>query len=127
MALREYYLGTVGPFYYDDTDTYDDDPLINHCALRTPQQLYIGTAPVGDKQVVRLEDLNTELGNYIAADGSIDLTGNLNVDPGITIDGVDISVHAANPWAHHSVGDVLSTILCNNNEVVCNNNEVVWL
>ena len=41
-------------------------------------------------------------GLYLLADGSRDLTGNLSVDSGVTIDGVDISAHAANASAHHA-------------------------
>ena len=45
---------------------------------------------------------------YLLADGSRDLTGNMAVDPGITIDGVDISAHAS----RHDQGgaDPLSTV-----------------
>ena len=41
-------------------------------------------------------------GLYLLADGSRDLTGNLSADPGVLIDGVDISAHAANASAHHA-------------------------
>jgi hypothetical protein len=39
---------------------------------------------------------------FLLADGSRPLTGNLSVDGSITIDGVDISVHAANTTIHHA-------------------------
>ena len=39
---------------------------------------------------------------YLRTDGTRILTGNLAVASGVTIDGVDISVHAANASAHHS-------------------------
>lgn len=39
--------------------------------------------------------------NYLRTDGSLPLTGNLAVNAGVTIDGIDISAHAANPSAHH--------------------------
>jgi hypothetical protein len=38
---------------------------------------------------------------YLHADGSIPLTGNLSVSGGVTIDGVDLSAHVADPDAHH--------------------------
>ena len=38
---------------------------------------------------------------YLLADGSRQLTGNLGVSAGVTIDGVDISAHAADASAHH--------------------------
>lgn len=99
MAVREYYIGTVGPFYYDDTDTYDDDPAIHHCALRTPQQLYIGTAPIGDKQVVRLEDLVTALIGYIEKA--------LLTEKGDIIYASAVATPAA--LAHGNAGDVLTS------------------
>lgn len=40
--------------------------------------------------------------NALLRDGSRSLTGNLSVSSGVTIDGVDISVHAADPDAHHN-------------------------
>jgi len=43
-----------------------------------------------------------EAASYLKRDGSRSLTGNLPVSAGVTIDGVDISVHAANVNAHHS-------------------------
>ncbi len=39
---------------------------------------------------------------YLKADGTRPLTGNLSVTDTMTIDGVDISAHAANPNAHHA-------------------------
>ena len=42
-------------------------------------------------------------------DGTRPLTGNLAVDAGITIDGVDLSAHAANVNAHHNQSHVLAT------------------
>ena len=39
---------------------------------------------------------------YLLTTGGRPLTGNLTVSPGATIDGVDISGHAADPAAHHA-------------------------
>lgn len=39
---------------------------------------------------------------YLRTDGTRTLTGNLSIDSGITVDGIDISAHAANPDAHHA-------------------------
>lgn len=44
---------------------------------------------------------NSQAPQFLLLDGSRALTGNLSVSAGITIDGVDLSVHAANPNAHH--------------------------
>ena len=40
---------------------------------------------------------------YLLVDGTRSLAGNLAVDAGITIDGVDLSAHAADPAAHHAL------------------------
>lgn len=46
---------------------------------------------------------------YLLADGSRELSGNLSVANGVTIDGVDISAHAADADAHHDeIHDLLS-------------------
>ena len=39
---------------------------------------------------------------FLLSDGTRPLTGHLDVDPGIQIDGVDISVHQASPDVHHA-------------------------
>lgn len=39
---------------------------------------------------------------FLKIDGSRMLIGNLDVGPGLTVDGVDISAHAADPNAHHN-------------------------
>jgi hypothetical protein len=39
---------------------------------------------------------------YLLASGGRTLTGNLAASAGVTIDGIDISAHAANPAAHHA-------------------------
>lgn len=58
MAEQEYYVGSVGPLLYDDTDEYPDSvpgAEIYLAALRGPQIL-LGEAPVEDNNVVRLQD-----------------------------------------------------------------------
>lgn len=53
---------------------------------------------------------NSQAPQFLLRDGSRSLTGNLLVDAGITIDGVDISAHASNPDAHHARShNILST------------------
>lgn len=46
-----------------------------------------------------LDDDHTQ---YLPVTGGRTMTGNLPVAAGVTIDGVDVSVHAANPAAHHA-------------------------
>jgi len=45
---------------------------------------------------------------YLRTDGARTLTGNLAVDASVTIDGVDISAHAANANAHHNQAHVIT-------------------
>ena len=45
---------------------------------------------------------NDQAPQFLLADGSRPLTGNLSVNANVLIDGVDISAHAANPSAHHA-------------------------
>ncbi len=40
---------------------------------------------------------------YLLAAGGRTLTGNLPVAAGVTIDGIDLSAHAADPAAHHAL------------------------
>ena len=46
---------------------------------------------------------------FLMRNGLRSLAGNLPVDTGVTIDGVDLDVHAANPDAHHARAHVLAT------------------
>lgn len=46
---------------------------------------------------------------YLLADGSRTLSGNMAVAGGVTVDGVDISAHASNVNAHHAQSHVLAT------------------
>lgn len=74
----------------DDPDSYAWVPL----AVAAPTPAGIDHGYLGGLD----DDDHTQ---YLLADGSRDLTGNLAVDAGITIDGVDISAHAADGDAHH--------------------------
>ena len=65
----------------------------------------------------RLDDTTVHIGTLDAnqfprgllRDGTRSLTNNLSVDVGVTIDGVDLDAHAANPDAHHARAHVLAT------------------
>lgn len=46
---------------------------------------------------------NDQAPQFLLTDGTRSLAGSLAVDAGMTIDGVDISAHAADPNAHHAV------------------------
>ncbi|MBX7254432.1 MAG: hypothetical protein K1X50_20800, partial [Candidatus Promineofilum sp.] len=55
---------------------------------------------------------------YMLITGARALTGNLAVSAGITIDGVDISAHAANPNAHHAAVTVQDASLALNGQAL---------
>jgi len=62
MAQKMYYVGSHGPFYYDDSDVYNDaHPLINHQGIYTEGKMRADGAPTNDEDVVRLEDVNSRL------------------------------------------------------------------
>lgn len=69
MTERQFWIGSSGPFYYDDAEqqvpvaeaTEDSlaDSTLKH-ALRTEGQVLVGTAPSLATHVLRLEDLDGE-------------------------------------------------------------------
>lgn len=61
MALRKFYVGTHGPFYYDDADNIDDPDgdfagETRH-GLSVQQQLLVETAPSQANHVLRQGDM----------------------------------------------------------------------
>lgn len=62
--------------------------------------------------------------DYLLADGSRQLVGNLSVAPNVTIDGVDISAHADNPAAHHAPAAAGDGISVSNQQISVNNTVV---
>jgi len=62
MALKQYWLGSEGPYLYYDTDVYQDDAALSLHGARFEGQILVGTAPTVDDHVVRLQDL----GAYIS-------------------------------------------------------------
>ena len=62
------------------------------------------SAPAGVSDHGALSGLaDDDHSQYLLADGSRSLAGNLAVGAGITIDGIDLSAHAADPAAHHAL------------------------
>lgn len=63
MAVREVFIGSVGPFLYDDADVYDAYPAIGQRGIYVPVGRIRGnivesdTAPSAPTEVVRLADL----------------------------------------------------------------------
>jgi hypothetical protein len=61
MALQKVFIGSVGPFLYEDTDPINDvDGDFageDRCALVTSGQLFVEGAPTNPNNIVRLQDL----------------------------------------------------------------------
>ena len=65
MALKKVYIGSIGPFVYDDTvpvnDPDGDFAGEDHKTITTDGQLCVEQGPVQDEEVVRLVDLEFRL------------------------------------------------------------------
>jgi hypothetical protein len=67
-----------------------------------------GAAPMTITSTTKVTNLNSDMLDglhdtaFLKADGTVTLTGNLGVNANITVDGVDISAHAADANAHHN-------------------------
>ena len=71
-----------------------------------------GAAPMTITSTTKVTNLNADMldglhdTSFLKADGTVQLTGNMAVTGGVTIDGVDISAHAANINAHHTIATI---------------------
>ena len=67
MAEKKVYIGSEGPFLFDDTDTVDDPDGdfagLNQKAI-TAEQLQITSAPSGTGEVVRWDELIADARRY---------------------------------------------------------------
>jgi hypothetical protein len=76
MALRKFYVGSLGPFEYDDTDAIDDADGDfsgeSYNAIVTSGQLRIGEVPSDSMHAVRKSELDALAGTY--EEGSFTLT-----------------------------------------------------
>jgi hypothetical protein len=62
MAHKKVYIGSVGPYVYDDTEAIDDPDGdlggYDFCAISTTGQLLVEEEPTDALHVLRLEDIN---------------------------------------------------------------------
>lgn len=81
------------------------------------------STPYQHHSLLGLEDDDHSI--YLPANGSRPITGNVEANPGVTIDGVDISAHASDADAHHAWpladSDIPATI-ARDSEVVAHTN-----
>lgn len=69
MATKKYYIGTHGPFVYEDTDLVGDpDGDFSGETVRglTTDQAYVSDAPGTGEEVVRLDDIEVTARRYTA-------------------------------------------------------------
>lgn len=59
MAQRKYWVGSTGPFLYDDTGQYAD--AVTYRGFRTSGTVKVESVPVDDEDVTRLVDMNTSI------------------------------------------------------------------
>ena len=67
MAVKKVYLGSIGPYLFDDTDDIDDpdgDFAGRQVAPITAEQLQITSAPAANDQVIRFQELISDLRRY---------------------------------------------------------------
>lgn len=70
MAQQLYWLGSQGPFYFDDSLTVGESVLPER-ALTTESQIYLGTAPSANENAVRKGDLTgAGIGTVVIPNGS---------------------------------------------------------
>ncbi|KKM63122.1 hypothetical protein LCGC14_1514680 [marine sediment metagenome] len=64
MAEVEFHIGSLGPFFYDDSDTYPDgEPnAVIHSALGKG---HLGGTPTENEEIVRIADLADVIGAYL--------------------------------------------------------------
>jgi len=125
MAIKTLYLGSEGPFKYDDTELVNDPDGLFAGVLQntivTDGNLFgvvVGGAKIYDtneSNVIEIDwnedDTVDRILNFLvnAANRSINLSADLVISSnGITY-------------------DILSKIVCNNGEAVVNSREVVWV
>jgi len=127
MALKEVWIGSVGPFVYDDDDVYADDPTIKHMGIRTDGFIRTALAPVLGGDVLRKDDVGAGQlvapvdASYvvIALSGSLDAERRLQVGTGLTLtDGGangDITIDLALSYGSmYSITDMAITMTTQN-------------
>jgi len=66
MAIRRYWIGSTGPFLYEDTGRYGFDNELFR-AFRTDGQMVVDAEPAVDHNVLRLSDIDGVI-NIVAVD-----------------------------------------------------------
>ncbi len=59
MALKYIWIGSTGPFIFDDEASYSDDPTLNFKGIRTTSVIRIEGTPTANEDAARLQDVET--------------------------------------------------------------------
>lgn len=82
-------------------ETKTVEPTVSNLAPGA-MAVFDGVLYVNDRNTIRKVTADVADAAYLKADGTVALTGNMSVDSGVMVDGVDIGGHAANASAHHA-------------------------
>lgn len=111
MAVQEFYVGSVGPLLYDDTETYSD--AVGRVAFRGAQ-IYLDDAPTEDEHALRKVDMpdfssaSAEQGDIWYYDGSEWAL----LHHGTAGERLQTGGHAANPsWAGNALNDLSDVVI----------------
>lgn len=97
MAQKKYWIGTTGPFLYDDTQVYSDGPVIK--ALRTEGDLQVDGLIIGDAA--------PKGADYVTLSANATLTAERTLAVGNSITKVDSG--ANNPVTLDTIQDIRDT------------------
>lgn len=68
MAEKVIYIGSTGPFLFDDAEDMPRQPGVSQIAVRTDSQMIVTEAPVEDDNILRLQDLRAAIWYIQVAD-----------------------------------------------------------
>lgn len=79
MAEQKVWMGSIGPFLYDDTDLINDVdgdmPSATHSGIVTTGQMIVNQAPLINGNVLRMQDV-TNAAHLTYDEGTFSMTGN---------------------------------------------------
>jgi len=103
MAEKKVYIGSVGPFLFEDVDSYDDGKTLR--GLRT-NQIYLEDAATGDNEIVRKFELDI---NTSTSDSNVDsknisqnliivsMIGSKNMSQSVVVSSLESKVDSLHP------------------------------
>ena len=75
MTIRRVWLGSTGPFLFDDSVLYIDEAGViapdNQCAIATDGQIVVQNAPTSPVHVIRKQDLDDAIGDISSLEARV--------------------------------------------------------